>query len=252
MKSKLYGYYSGDGLYGLPSLSTRPTYSSVYASNNVDKYKIYPTEVGFVEKSFKGVFINSIEVCTYLTYLINGSPLHIESLFVPDDKVHFISCEFKTLILDNRNLLIDRGQMVDNIVWNAEYLKKISAQDNEREITRGDGSYMDVERDILKSVGHLRKDYSRLIRVLASALHFLKTDAYPLTNLKEVNGAVFELCVALELGASFRREDLDATVDAYVKDIEKFCLDGDEEKFRFDSSVALGALKEFDRITKNR
>lgn len=257
MKIKLFGYYGGDELHGFGKDAVKKYYS-VYASTHVDKYRIYPDETRHELSRVGNLYVNSTEICTYFTYLLNGNSYALESLFVPQDKIHFVSPEFKSLVLDKRNLFIDKGQVIDFLSGLLEFFKRETLETVEQDMAElivnspsiGITRRAIEKRDEFRTLGYYKADYVHAIRVTASFLYFLKTGQYPLGSLKSADAQAFETCVAINNDAKFSKNELDAIAAKYLMELEKFSLD--EEEFRFDSGYVLGALKEFDQISKRR
>lgn len=249
---KLYGFYGGSRMYGLPNTATSDwDYYSVCTSSKVQTYKIYPSIKLHQKKRFENLDVEKVELAAFITYLMNGFVFQVESLFVHQSWMDYLDPKFKELILDKRNLLIDRCALLENIGSNIEIVRKkkpedilklkqtVLASNPSRKIAAG------VTRmsDEYQAKGYYHKDYLHHIRIAASVLHFMKHDIYPLSDLKICNPEAFALCSEIKLNPDrFSRQELDDALDHYLKDLERIDLEGDEEKFRFDGSYAQKAI----------
>ncbi len=251
---KLYGYYGGSRAYGLPLNKWSDwDYYSIGTSTQIQKPQIYPLIKLHQKKRTTGLDVEKVELCAYLTYLMNGFVFQVESLFVHQSWMDYRDPMFEDLVLNKRHLLIDRSRMVDNLCENIYSVREKKFKDIEAlrdrnlkgrpplKIVNG----LNKMYDEYKIKGYYHKDYIHNIRLAASVLYFLKNDIYPV-RLGEFDPEAFATISEIkERPHDFERKDLDAKLDRYLHAIETHSLDDDEDKFRFDSIHALKILKEF-------
>ncbi len=252
---KLYGYYGGSRAYGLPQTESSDwDYYSVGTSTKIKPYKIYPNVKIHQKKRRLGLDVEKVELCAYFTYLLNGFAFQIESLWVHKSYMDYLDPVFEDMVLNHRHLFIDRGQMIENVTCNIELFRKKTVEDIEKlkvnvyKQTDSTKTRMGVDRMLeeYKTYGFYHKDYLHGIRLAASLAYFLKHDVYPY-SLGDFDKPMFEYLSFLKnhYANNHSRQDLDKVLDGFLKQIETADLDGDEDKFRFDSGHAMKTLKLF-------
>ncbi len=252
---KLYGYYGGSRAYGLPTNEHSDwDYYSVGTSTKVTPYKIYPNVKIHQKKRTKGLDVERVELCAYFSYLMNGFAFQVESLFVHQSWMDYLDPRFEDLVLNKKNLFIDRGQLIENVTCNIQNFRKKTVADiaklkdnierspTSKKIVEGVGNMYEEYR--LKGFYH--KDYVHGIRLAASLAYFLKHDIYPY-QLQIFDKDAYQACAFLKAYPSnnMTREQADTILDRYLSKIEEVDLSDDEDKFRFDSTHALQTLKKF-------
>jgi hypothetical protein len=257
---KLYGYWGGSRLHDFPTTDNSDwDYYSVGISSHVTPYKIYPNVKIHQKKRTPNLDVEKVELCCYFTYLMNGFLFQVESLFVPKNWMDYLDPKFESLVLNQKHLLIDRTQLIENVGSNIESVRRKTVSDIEllanrvltgnppQKIARG----VTRMRDEYRAKGYYHKDYLHNIRIAASLLYFLKNDVYPLATLRTSDPAAYKICCEIKAHPDrYTRADLDGVLNTYLHDIDKVNIENDEEKFRFDAGHALGVLKEFDILGK--
>ncbi len=252
---KLYGYYGGSRGYGLPQTESSDwDYYAVGTSSKVTPYKIYPNVKIHQKKRTPGLDVEKVEICAYLTYLMNGFAFQVESLWVHKSFMDYLDPQFEDLILNQRNLLIDRCQLIENITCNIEQFRKKKVEDIQKlrnetyRRTKNPKLLAGVDNMLeqYKLYGFYNKDYIHGIRLAASLAYFLKHDVYPY-KLEDFNKSAFGIISFLKKYPmnNQSKADLDKILDGYLQQIVTADLTEDEDKFRFDSSHAMKALKSF-------
>lgn len=252
---KLYGYYGGSRMYGFPVLETSDwDYYSVGTSRHITAYKIYPNIKLHQKKRSFTLDVEKVELCSYLTYLMNGFVFQVESLFVPQNWMDYLDPNFGELVLKNRHLLIDRCQLLENFGSNVDLIRKKTKADIAKlkagvlSSTRNEKLIRGVSKiyDEYEAKGYYHKDYIHHIRMAACILSFLEYDTYPIANLKEADPVAFQMCSDIKNEPNrFTREELDKFLNIYLTAFDKFNLDNDEEKFRFDATYAQKVVGHF-------
>lgn len=249
-------------MYGFPTTATSDwDYYAVGWSDKIKPYKFYPNIKIHQKKRTPNLDVEKVELCAYLSYLMNGFVFQVESLFVPRNWMDWLDPKFEELVLNKKHLLIDRTRFIENFGDNVDITRRKTVADIEKlknevlarkpgpKIANGVTKMLDE----YKAKGYYHKDYLHQIRIAACILHFMKTDVYPLTTLKEADPSAFEFCSALKTEPGrFSRAELDAFLDEYLHNIDKCSLENDEEKFRFDTGHALNIIKEFDISGKTK
>jgi hypothetical protein len=251
---KLYGYYGGSRAYGLPQTESSDwDYYSVGTSTKIKPYKIYPNVKIHQKKRTQGLDVESVELCAYFTYLMNGFAFQVESLWVHKSFMDYLDPVFEEEVLNKRRLFIDRGQLIENVTCNIESFRKKTVEDIQKlrtdvyNHTANPKLRAGVDRMLqeYKDKGYYHKDYLHGIRLLASLVHFLKTDIYPI-KIGEVDKPTGLILDTLKTHpAAAKRSELDCVIDKTLEALATYGLNDDEDKFRFDSVHALSTLKKF-------
>jgi len=146
-------------------------------------------------------------------------------------------------VLDQKHLFIDRTRLLENIESNIQSTRNRTMADMERvkanvlartrteKIVAGVGKMYD---EYLRK-GYYHRDYMHSIRIAACVLHFMQTDHYSLKT-EEFDPIAFDMCCSIKQNPDkFTKKELDDFLDSYLGRIDRFDLEGDEEKFRFDA-----------------
>lgn len=251
---KLYGYFGGSDMYGLPAIGSSDTdYYAVGTSTRIKEPKIYPQERVHIKKRTAKLDVEHLELCAYFTFLMNGFLFQVESLFVPDDRTHAVDPDFRRLVLDKKNLLIDRSRLLENVEGNIKFVRSRTTKDIEGVKDRALKATTSekVRQGVLRmhaeyvAKGYYHRDYLHHIRIAASVANFLRTDNYVL-NLANCDPEAHKMCCDIKENPNkFTRKELDEFLDPYLDFLNMTNLDGDEDKFRFDASYAQKTLAEF-------
>lgn len=251
---KLYGYYGGSRLHGFPLTEKSDwDYYSVGTSKFIKPYKMYPNIKIHQKKRSEALDVEKTELCSFITYLMNGFVFQVEAMFVPKNWMDYLDPKFEELVLKNRHKLIDRCSLIENFGSNIETVRRKTAPDiaklkemvlatkPSRKIVQGVSKMYDE----YARKGYYHKDYLHHIRIAASILGFLKNDFYPL-ELGKTDPKSFEICSDIKLNPDkYARKDLDEILDSYIKDIQTFNLENDEDKWCFDGPYAQSVINSF-------
>lgn len=249
----LFYYIGGSDAYGLPKVATsdKDHYFIATYKDLGGKPKIYPNIKWHQKKRNASFDVEKLELCAFLTYLMNGHVFNVETLFIPKENIKHVDDKFDQLILRQYKRLIDRNRVQDNIFENAHALKERTLEDIEK--IRHELITSAAEKKIRTNInkihdeylvkGFYHRDYLHAIRVASSATMLMKEGFYA-TQFGDFDPDAFKFCAELKKGAPFTKKEVDDFLDSRLKILAEFDFIHDSD-FQFDMAYAQEVIQEF-------
>ena len=244
----LYTHISGSSLYGAKAPKDKDL-STICVFEELAEPRLYPKQriegINFEPDGDK----RYVDLCTFLTHLLNGHPMYIESLFVDKQFIVDYSDDFKSKIIDKRHLFIDKSTVAENTflntcpsrftnVYNSKFLIKLPNNPHEKLIKLANN----IESDCLK-YGFYRKEVAHAFRTLLTVRNFLNTDVYEndISKISEVDFEVYEALMNFPEKINFK--DICDKINK-IRDAIKDFRESEDDKFSFDTGYCHQLIKE--------